>query len=83
MARRATGDSPVARAARAYARGEPVHHVPPSLRLFVLSRRVPGVLAGINVLDEAPELWLELETIGEIVAGEEAARQEREQRRSP
>ncbi len=49
----------------------------------MLSRRVPGVLAGINVLDETPELWLELETIGEVVAGEEAARQEREQRRSP
>lgn len=58
--------------------------MPPSLRVYELAKAAPALFGGFSALDEAADLWTELEAYADAearVAAEEAARQRRAARR--
>lgn len=72
--------SRVVLAAIDYAEGRPVADAPPSLKVYALSKRLPGLWSGTDLLDAPGQLLAELMAYaGEEsrVAAEEAARESR------
>lgn len=68
-----------------YAEGRPVSAAPPSLRLYALAKRLPGVLGSVDMLDAPQDLWIEFEVYAAEearVARESAQRQDRQARKS-
>jgi hypothetical protein len=62
-----------------------VHHAPPSLRVYTLARKLPGLWSGTDLLDLPGQLLVELETYAaeeNRVANEEHSRSLRESRRA-
>jgi len=66
-----------------YAEGRSVTDAPPSLRVYTLAKRLPGLFSGTDLLDGDGQLLAELTVYVDEegrVANENAARQARENR---
>ena len=51
----------MATTARRYANGNPVRSPPPSLSVYLLAKRTPGMWSGLSILDEDGQLYAELQ----------------------